>query len=233
MMIPDLSILENRLGYTFKNRDFLEHALRHSSFVNELLDKDAQDNERLEFLGDSVLNLIISHLLMDRFPALSEGNLSKIRSQLVNEIQLSDIAKKIQLGEFLYLGKGEAQSGGREKNSILADAVEALLAAIYLDGGFKQTFEVIRLHFSGLFDNFAMPEETMDFKSRIQEIVQAAGNQQPDYSIIGETGPDHDKTFEVALTLGDLTFRGTGKSKKAAEQTAAKNAIRHLNETAP
>lgn len=231
MTNPDLSVLEKNIGYTFGSRNILEHALRHSSFVNELLDKDTQDNERLEFLGDSVLSLIISHLLMDRFPELNEGDLSKIRSNLVNEFQLSAIAQNIKLGEFIQLGKGEMQSGGQRKSSILADAVEALLAAVYLDGGFDSVFDVIRLHFSVLFDDLAIPEKNQDFKSRIQEIVQASFHSQPDYRIINETGPDHDKTFEVELVVGDIATRGFGKSKKAAEQAAAQEAVKLFNET--
>ena len=231
MMNPDLSILEKNLDYTFNNKKILEHALRHSSFVNELPDEDIQDNERLEFLGDSVLSLVISHLLMERFPKLDEGDLSKIRSNLVNEFQLAEIAKKINLGEFIRLGKGEMQSGGHKKNSILSDAVEALLAAVYLDGGFNKIFEVIHLHFSGFFDELAFPEKNQDFKSRIQEIVQASIKLQPIYSIINETGPDHDKTFEVELVVGDIKTRGTGKNKKTAEQAAAQKAVRLLNET--
>jgi ribonuclease-3 len=231
MTNPDLSVLEKNLGYSFGNREILEHALRHSSFVNELLDKGSQDNERLEFLGDSVLSLIVSHLLMDRFPELNEGDLSKIRSNLVNEYQLSAIAQKINLGAFIRLGKGEMQSGGQGKSSILADAVEALLAAVYLDGGFNNVFEVVRLHFAGLFGDLAIPEKNQDFKSRIQEIVQASFKSQPDYSIISETGPDHDKTFEVELVVGDIATRGLGKSKKAAEQAAAQQAVKLLNET--
>lgn len=230
MTHPDVSILEKNLDYTFNNRDFLEHALRHSSFVNELPDKEMQDNERLEFLGDSVLSMVISHLLMDRFPKLDEGDLSKIRSSLVNEFQLAEIARKIKLGEFIRLGKGEMQSGGHKKNSILSDTVEALLAAIYLDGGFNKIFEVIRLHFSGLFDELAFPEKNQDFKSRIQEIVQASFKSQPEYTIINETGPDHDKTFEVELVVGNISTRGTGKNKKMAEQVAAQKAVRLLNE---
>lgn len=231
MTTPDLSVLEKNLGYTFGSKNFLENALRHSSFVNELLDKHTQDNERLEFLGDSVLSLVISHLLMDRFPELNEGDLSKIRSNLVNEYQLFAIAQNINLGEFIRLGKGEMQSGGREKSSILADTVEALLAAVYLDGGFDNVFDVIRLHFADLFDDLAIPEKNQDFKSRIQEIVQASFNSQPDYRIINETGPDHDKTFEVELVVGDIATRGFGKSKKAAEQSAAQEAVKLLNET--
>ncbi|MCD6586065.1 MAG: ribonuclease III [Desulfobacteraceae bacterium] len=230
MMNPDLSILEKNIGYAFDNRDFLEHALRHSSYVNELLDKDTQDNERLEFLGDSVLSIVISHLLIDRFPELNEGDLSKIRSSLVNEFQLSAVAQKIELGQFIMLGKGEMQTGGQGKSSILADTVEALLAAIYLDGGFNKVFEVIRRHFSGLFADLAFPEKNQDFKSRIQEIVQATIKSQPEYNIIKEMGPDHDKIFEVELVVGDVTTRGIGKNKKAAEQAAAQEAVKLLNQ---
>jgi len=229
-MNPDLSILEKNIGYAFDNRDFLEHALRHSSYVNELLDKDTQDNERLEFLGDSVLSIVISHLLIDRFPELNEGDLSKIRSSLVNEFQLSAVAQKIELGQFIMLGKGEMQTGGQGKSSILADTVEALLAAIYLDGGFNKVFEVIRRHFSGLFADLAFPEKNQDFKSRIQEIVQATIKSQPEYNIIKEMGPDHDKIFEVELVVGDVTTRGIGKNKKAAEQAAAQEAVKLLNQ---
>ncbi len=230
MMNPDLSALETNLGYAFNNRVFLEHALLHSSFVNELPDKDVENNERLEFLGDSVLSLIVSHLLMIRFPELNEGDLSKIRSNLVNEWQLSEIAQKIKLGDFIRLGKGEMLSGGQEKSSILADALEALLAAVYLDGGFNRAFDVIRLHFYGLFDGLSIVEENLDFKSRVQEIVQAIGNLSPTYNIINEAGPDHDKTFEAELVVGDIITRGFGKSKKAAEQAAAQKAIALLTE---
>jgi len=231
MMNPDLSLLEKDLGYVFDNREFLEHALRHSSFVNEIPDKTAQDNERLEFLGDSVLSLIISHLLVNRFPDLSEGDLSKIRSNLVNESQLSGIARKIHVGTFLRLGRGELQSGGRDKNSILADGVEALLAAVYLDGGFHRAFDVVKRHFSDLIDSLAIFEENHDYKSRVQEIVQATGQSSPLYRIIREIGPDHDKTFEAELIIGDVTFQGIGKSKKSAEQAAAQKAVRLIGQS--
>lgn len=231
MMHPDLSLLEHHLGYVFDNREFLEHALRHSSFVNETPDKDVQDNERLEFLGDSVLSLIISHLLIDRFPDLNEGNLSKIRSSLVNENQLSGIARKIELGEFLRLGRGEVQSGGQDKNSILADGLEALLAAVYLDGGFHQAFDVVKRHFSDILDGLALFDELQDYKSRVQEIVQATGQSSPLYRIVREAGPDHDKTFEAELTIGDISFRGIGKSKKTAEQAAAQKAVRLIDKS--
>ena len=168
----ELSAFEKSLCYTFKDKRLLENALRHSSYVNEHPESEIEDNERLEFLGDAVLSLIISHLLMDRFCELSEGDLSKIRSTLVNEARLAEIAKKINIGQFICLGKGEMQSGGREKNSILADTFEALLAAVYLDGGFDNAYKFIFLHFSDLFDAVAVPEENHDFKSQLQvEII--------------------------------------------------------------
>jgi ribonuclease III len=221
----DLSDLETNLRYAFGNRDFLEQALRHSSFVNEHPDKGIESNERLEFLGDSVLNMAISHLLMARFPDLNEGSLSKIRSGLVNESQLAMIARNIHLGGFIRLGRGETISGGQEKASILADGFEALMAAVYLDGGFDSALRVITGHFSGLLDMVAVNEENQDFKSRIQEIAQATVKLQPEYRVINESGPDHDKTFEVELVIGSISAQGTGKSKKAAEQAAAKQAL--------
>ncbi|MDO9263778.1 MAG: ribonuclease III [Desulfosalsimonadaceae bacterium] len=221
----DVSDLESNLRYAFRNRDFLEQALRHSSFVNEQLDKGLNNNERLEFLGDSVLNMVISHLLMVQFPDLNEGSLSKIRSGLVNESQLALIARKIHLGGFIRLGRGEMISGGQEKASILADGFEALMAAVYLDGGFDNVFKVITGHFSDLLDMVAIAEENQDFKSRIQELAQATVKLQPEYRVINESGPDHDKTFEVELVIGSISAQGTGKSKKAAEQAAAKQAL--------
>jgi len=221
----DLSVLETNIGYTFHNRDILAQALRHSSFVNEHLEAGLESNERLEFLGDSVLSTVVSHLLMKRFPDLNEGDLSKIRSGLVNETQLARIARKIHLGGFICLGRGEMNSGGQEKSSILADGFEALMAAVYLDGGFDSAVRIITEHFSPLLDIMAVSEENQDFKSRIQEIAQATIKVQPEYHVINESGPDHDKTFEVELVIGSLTAQGTGKSKKAAEQAAARQAL--------
>lgn len=224
----ELSAFEKSLCYTFKDMSLLENALRHSSYVNEHPDFQMKDNERLEFLGDAVLSLIISHLLMDRFGELSEGDLSKIRSNLVNEARLAQIAKKINIGQFLYLGKGEMQSGGREKNSILADTFEALLAAVYLDGGFDNAHKFIFLHFSDLIDEVAIPEENQDFKSQLQEIVQATFKSEITYSVISESGPDHDKTFHIELTVAHIRATGKGKNKKTAEQEAAQNALKLL-----
>ncbi len=220
--------LENRLNYVFKDRERLKTALRHSSFVNEQAESGIEDNERYEFLGDAVLNLIVSHILMARFPGLSEGDLSRTRSHLVNEIQLAELAKTIHIGDFIELGKGEIQTRGRSKKSILADAFEAVTAAVYLDGGFEPTFQMIVSLFAPLLEQIEMPEKFRDYKSRLQELVQTKLKETPAYTIIDETGPDHDKTFKVELTIGKMRSHGAGKSKKSAEQAAARKALELL-----
>ncbi len=216
--------LEQRLGYVFTDKHLLSTALRHSSFVNENAESGYEDNERLEFLGDAVLSGIVSRLLMDRYPRLHEGELSRLRSNLVNKVQLAGLARQLDLGAFLLLGKGELQSFGRRKESILADAFEALVAAVYLDGGFDRAFEVIGRLFIPLLAP-DMPEKHFDYKSRLQEQVQAMRQPPPEYVIIAETGPDHHKTFEVELTAAGIRTHGKGPSKKVAEQNAAEKAI--------
>jgi ribonuclease III len=220
--------LEQTLGYAFQNRSLLEEALRHSSFVNEQLRPDQRDNERLEFLGDAVLNLAVGHLLMQKNPALSEGDLTKIRADMVNEQQLAAIAAGMHLGKHLLLGKGELQSGGSEKSSILADALEAVIAAVYLDGGYAASFQVIESHFSHLLEALSSKTARLDFKSRLQELVQFLQKPSPQYRIVAETGPDHDKTFIVQLDVCDIQTHGRGKSKKTAEQDAACTALKIL-----
>jgi ribonuclease III len=224
----DVEPLEQQIAYSFTNRTLIETALQHSSFVNENPSAALEDNERLEFLGDAILNAIISHLLMTRHPELKEGELSKIRSLLVNKTHLAKVAKQIRLGEFLRLGKGEIQSSGRKKASILADAFEALLAAVYLDGGFDKAYALIQRLFENFFNTISTSAVYFDYKSRLQELAQATLKSQPEYVIICENGPDHDKTFEVELSVGDVRTRGKGKSKKAAEQEAAKSALELL-----
>lgn len=224
----DLEPLEQNISYTFTNKALIQTALQHSSFVNENPATALEDNERLEFLGDAILNAIISHLLMTRHPELKEGELSKIRSLLVNKTHLAKVAKQVNLGQFLRLGKGEIQSSGRKKASILADAFEALLAAVYLDGGFDRASLLIQHLFEDFFNTVSTSGIYFDYKSRLQELVQAALKSQPEYAIISENGPDHDKTFEVELSVGDVRTRGKGKSKKAAEQEAAKSALELL-----
>lgn len=216
------AVLEEALGYRFENRELLREALYHSSYVNEQRELHLRDNERLEFLGDAVLDLVVSHMLMIEFPETREGDLSRMRATIVNELQLADVALSLDLGRHLLLGRGEVMSSGQRKSSILADALEAVFAAVYLDGGLPAAFEVIGRHFSAKISHAGEGVAAEDFKSRLQELVQVRFKTIPDYHVVGESGPDHDKTFEVRLRIGSLlTTHGTGKSKKAAEQAAA------------
>jgi ribonuclease III len=228
MTSTDLSELQQKLCYEFKNLDFLVESLRHSSFVNENLELDIQDNERLEFLGDAVLNLVVGHMLMVRYPDLKEGDMSKMRANLVNESQLASIAQEMNLGSYLQLGKGEIQTKGWEKPSILANTFEAVIAAIYLDGGFDATFKIIDGQFSLLLESVVMSTVNHDFKSQVQELVQMKQQKVPAYTVVHESGPDHDKTFRVQLNAGKIQTEGEGKSKKAAEQNAAKKCLKLL-----
>ena len=224
-----LSPLELALDYHFKDRGFLREALQHSSYVNEQREVALRDNERLEFLGDAVLDLVITHVLMDHFPETREGDLSRMRATIVNESRLAAMAHKLHLGRYLLLGKGEASSNGQEKKSILSNAFEAVIAAVYLDGDFQAAFEVIERLFSDIIHGIEDRLAAEDFKSRLQEFVQSRFKTIPQYKVEAENGPDHDKTFLVRLHIGSfLTTRGTGKSKKAAEQAAASVALEKL-----
>jgi ribonuclease-3 len=214
-----------RLGHRFKDRALLDEALRHSSFVNEQADAGLRDNERLEFLGDAVLNLIVGWMLMARYPQSTEGQLSRMRANLVNESELARIAATLALGEHLRLGKGEAQDGGQQKPSILADAFEALIAAAFLDGGFKAAERLVRRHFDAAVTAILNPDSDLDPKSRLQELIQSTRHTVPRYRVLDSSGPDHDRTFQVELRLDGLVTLGTGKSKKAAEQEAARQAL--------
>jgi ribonuclease III len=222
--------LERRLSYNFKLMDLLENALIHSSFVNENSGTVLPDNERLEFLGDAVLELCISTMLIQKYPDFTEGQLSKLRAAVVNEASLSELAKRFQLGDFLLLGRGEEISGGRMKNSILANSLEAVLAAIYLDCGFDCAYEYIKNLFEPLIDKEgAKSLISRDFKTVLQEVCRNHFKVTPQYSVVGERGPDHDKTFEIRLVIGDMiTTTASGKSKKEAQQRAAQNAMKLL-----
>jgi ribonuclease III len=223
--------LEARLGYTFRDRARLESALTHKSYLNENAGWGRPDNERLEFLGDAVLDLVVGHLLMDAAPSRNEGELSKTRAAIVNETGLADVAVELGLGEWLFLGRGEEQSGGRRKPSVLADACEALIAAIYLDGGFSAAFAVIERLF-GARVRSAQEAGLHDFKTRLQERA-ARRRLQVRYTVVKEQGPDHDKTFEIAACVGERELsRGVGKTKKEAEQRAAELALRALDSDA-
>lgn len=224
-MTFDFSDCEKKMGYAFSNKQLLFEALCHSSYVNELPHRQLRDNERLEYLGDAVLNLVVGHLLMEQHPQMDEGDLSRFRSMLVNESQLAEFARDMDLGSFLYLGKGEAQSDGQRKPSILADTMEAVIAAVYLDGGFTSAFELIQNRFRTPIEKIDDQTAFLDYKSRLQELVQGISQAVPSYTVIKEVGPDHDKTFQVEVQVHDLLAQGTGKSKKAAEQEAAKTAL--------
>ncbi len=219
-----MRILEKNLGYSFKNEALLINALTHSSYANEARD-GVSSNERLEFLGDSVLSVIVSDYLYKRFGNLPEGELTKLRASLVCEKSLCGFSRELSIGEFLHLGKGEEKGGGRERDSILADAFEAVLAAIYLDSDLETASKfVMRFVLKEL--NHTDDEAFKDYKTALQEIIQRNPEEYVTYILTGESGPDHDKLFEVEVHLNsNVIGKGKGKSKKQAEQMAAKQAL--------
>lgn len=227
--INDYSEFETTIRYSFNDKRILDMALRHSSYVNEQSNSELEDNERLEFLGDAVLNLVIGDILMKKFTRLNEGDLSRMRSGLVNETQLAHLARTINLGQNIKLGKGEEQTNGREKNSILSDVFEAVIAAVYVDGGFDAAFTFIEKLFSAQIEDSNNPSLNHDYKSRLQELSQIRFKVMPKYKVVHESGPDHDKTFKIELSINDLRVFGNGKSKKAAEQNAAGKALSELS----
>lgn len=221
--------LERRIGYRFDDRALLVRALSHRSYANEQ-GVEAEDNEVLEFLGDSVLGLVVSDLLCTRHPHLSEGEMSKLKSYLVSAETLGRLADELGLGDFILLGKGEEKTAGREKNSILANAFEALIAALYIDGGLSQAAEFVLMRVEPLMGgNTVEPAHPIhDFKSALQETVQAAGRPLPAYEVVNEDGPDHDKVFHVEVTVGKDSAHGHGRTKKRAEQRAARQILEML-----
>ncbi|MBW1800839.1 MAG: ribonuclease III [Deltaproteobacteria bacterium] len=222
----DFSDLNQRLSYTFKNPTLLEEAFRHASFVNENPDLNLADNERLEFLGDAQLDQAIRDILMRIFEDAKEGHLSKYRASLVNERGLYQLAKELQLGNHLLLGRGEQMSRGHRKPSILANTFEALMGALYLDAGFDATREIIHRLFIPLLVRIDVRVIKDDFKSMLQEFTQQTFKSRPEYYLIKESGPAHDKTFRIALRInGTVVSEGEGKSKKVAEQVAAREAF--------
>ena len=214
--------LEKRIGYTFKNKQLLSEALTHSSYANERQD-GTRCNERLEFLGDSVLGFISAEHFFEHFKHLPEGELTKRRAFFVCEKSLSVFAKELGIGDFLLFGKGEILTGGKDRPSILADAFEAVLAAVYLDGGIEPAKKLV-LRFIDKADE-VKPGIT-DYKTTLQEIVQRNPEEAVEYVLVGESGPDHNKTFIVEVHLNsNVIGRGSGRSKKIAEQAAAKEAL--------
>jgi len=220
--------LEARLGHSFRNAALCETALTHTSWVNEAGQPERSDNERLEFLGDAVLDLVVSDLLMRRFPDRREGDLSRARAALVSEPGLAQVAVALELGRFILLGKGEERTGGRGRPSILANALEALMGAIYIDAGFDAAAAVASRLFESRIEEVDQ-HARLDYKSRLQERAQALWQTAPVYEVVAEEGPDHDKRFEVALSLAGRPYgRAVGRSKKEAEQGAAAAALEAL-----
>ena len=224
-MIKDL---ETAIGYRFQNIQLLQNALTHSSYANERWHNSLMSNERLEFLGDSILGMVVAEYLYRTFPDRPEGELTRMRADMVCEQTLASVAGRIDLGRHLLLGNGEEQGGGRSRNSILADAVESVIAATFLDGGmtaarkFIQQFILVEVPVTKL--------HNVDYKTALQELVQQKKNQVLSYRLTGESGPDHDKRFEVEVSLnGAVVGMGSGSSKKRAEQDAARAALERLS----
>lgn len=221
-----LSEFEQRLGYIFQNKALLENALTHSSYANEHRREGASSNERLEFLGDAILGLVVAEHLYQSHPDKPEGELTKLRAELVCEKSLAEVASRLELGKVLKLGHGESHGGGSHRPSMLADAVEAVLAASYLDGGMESP--------KGIITRLILQKEpavsgNQDYKTRFQELVQRNRDQVISYALVGESGPDHHKSFTVEVSLnGEAVGTGSGSSKKRAEQDAAREAIARL-----
>jgi ribonuclease-3 len=234
-MNADLQDLERALGHTFANRELLERSLTHKSRIYEkaVEGQNSSDNEQLEFLGDAILGFAVSECLVRRYPAYPEGRLSKLKAHLVSAARLHEVAKALGLGVYLLLGRGEEMSGGREKKALLSDAVEALIAAMYLDGGLEVARGFIEEHVVGAFD---VPEEGLDsavtdYKSALQELAQSLRLPPPRYVIVAEDGPEHSKTFTVEVRLGkEWVSQAQGLSKKSAGQLAAQQILQQLTE---
>lgn len=222
--------MEALIGYTFKDKELLERALTHSSYANEYRQQGVRHNERLEFLGDAVLELVISSFIFNEFQDYPEGELTKLRASIVCEYMLSHKAMELKLGEHLRLGKGEDATGGRERPSILADAFEAIIGAIYIDGGIECARDFILEQLKD--DIFGMKRKfrTNDSKTYLQEIIQSTSKEGVEYAIVSESGPAHNKVFcAEARHKGEVLGKGKGKSKKEAEQNAALAAIEKMN----
>ncbi len=224
-----VAALEAKLGFALEDRAIGLSAVTHKSYTNEHKNEGGPDNERIEFLGDAVVDLAISHRLMERFPKASEGELSKLRALIVNEEGLATVARTISLGEILLLGRGEELTGGRDKNSVLADAFEAVIGAVYLCSGLPRVMELVDRTFREVLDGVANGRSGYDYKTRLQEQIQDKLRVSPRYQVVSETGPDHEKIFEVEVAVGEQLFaRASGRSKKEAEQAAARQTLEML-----
>ena len=224
-----LESLQRTLKYRFQDVGLLAQALTHPSYANEDLAGNSGDNERLEFLGDAVLSLGITHMIMERLPDRSEGELSRVRASMVNKRALAEVARRMGLGRFVRLGKGEDSGGGRNKASVLADCFEAVVGAVYLDGGYEKTLKMLETNLADRLRRVVQKKHPQDYKSQLQESVQNQNGTIPCYALVRETGPDHEKQFCVTVSVGGVVVgRGQGTSKKEAEQMAAAEALGEL-----
>lgn len=220
---------EKLLHVRFRRLALLDQALSHSSFVNEMPEQKRPHNEKLEFLGDAVLELVVSHELFDSYPAYLEGQLTKLRAAVVSKTTLAAVAKKIGIAPYIRLGKGEEMGGGRKRNALLADAMEAVIGAIYLDGGLRAAREFVVRHFGAEIESLDRDQHKMDYKSILQEITQSRFQTLPKYTVVSESGPPHERTYEVLLTINDEPYGvGHGYNKKEAQQNAACDALGKL-----
>ena len=214
------------LGYRFREENLLAQALTHASYAHEHLLGPVGDNERLEFLGDAILNGVMTHLLTERFSDRAEGELTRMRARLVNQRALARVARGLGLGQFVRLGKGEAQTGGKGKLSILANTYEAVVGAVYLDGGYERVFHMVQSHFSETLKRVGEQISRQDFKNLLQEKVQNRFHTVPHYAVVAESGPDHQKWFHVCVSVRRrILGRGEGGTRKEAEQRAAEEAL--------
>ena len=222
---------KSRFSLPFRNKDLLIHALKHRSYLIVTKEDKIQSNERLEFLGDSILNFVLTEYLYETFPNRTEGQLSKMKSILVSKKVLADIANTMDLGQYILLNKGEEKTGGRKRESVLADTVEALIGAIYLDRGLKFAKRFISNYLIDDIDKFLSDKDMKNYKSELLEMIQANSNQMPEYVVTKESGPEHDKIFYIDVKFrNDCIGSGKGTSKKSAEQNAAKNAVSLLKD---
>jgi ribonuclease-3 len=226
----EFDTLQQAIGYRFRDRGLLEHAMTHTSRANEDVSGGVRDNESLEFLGDAVLGFLIADMLFNEFPEHDEGQKSKIKAALVSTATLARLAERLSLGEHLLLGRGEEKTGGRQKQALLADSYEALIAAIYLDGGIEHVRAFVAREFAALVDEARQAGAAgQDYKSALQELVQSRNDPLPEYRLVGTLGPDHRKQFQVEVVLkGEPIAEATGTSKKEAEQEAARLAMEKL-----
>ncbi|MFA5309245.1 MAG: ribonuclease III [Dehalococcoidales bacterium] len=228
--MPDIAKLEKILGISFKNPSLLEQSLVHSSYVNENPAHTLGHNERLEFLGDAVLDFVVADKLYREFPNLMEGEMTRLRAALVRRETLAGMARKIGLGDFMYMGKGEETSGGRNKTPNLAGALEALIAAVFMDRGIFAAEALIKNLLADEWDRLTRHGDGLEHKSRLQELTQSKYQAAPAYRLVSESGPDHEKNFVVEVMVNSRVMgRGAGRTKKAAETEAARLALEHLN----